>query len=143
MKIVYKKDVKPYKAHRNDAGWDLRAAETVYIPPQQWGMVLTGVRTEIEPGYMGLIAPRSGMNKRGLFVQIGIIDSGYRGEIGVVVYNARNEVVKVEKGDRIAQLIFVKISNNVTFFEESKVDLKQFEISGDRKTKGFGSTGVK
>ena len=90
----------------------------------------------IPKGYVGLIWPRSGLAyKHGLDVFAGVIDSGYRGDVGVVLYNSQFGDYHIEAGDRIAQIIFQKIE-----------DFELIEVSRlnetDRNNEGFGSTGI-
>jgi len=91
---------------------------------------------QIPKGYVGLIWPRSGMAyKYGIDVFAGVIDSGYRGDIGVILYNSQYTDYSIEKGDRIAQLVLQKVE-----------DFELVEVSDlnntDRNESGFGSTGV-
>jgi dUTP pyrophosphatase len=125
-----------YRANPTDAGADLAASEEKAIPPLSRATVRTGVSMEIPEGYYGRIAPRSGLaHNHGIDVLAGVIDSSYRGEIRVVLYNTdKEEHFQVRTGDRIAQLIVEKHYN----FEFVEVeDLSQT----DRGASGFGSTG--
>jgi dUTP pyrophosphatase len=99
-------------------------------------MVATGVQLEIPEGYYGRIAPRSGLAlKQGIDVLAGVIDSSYRGEIKVIIFNTDNQkVFKVNVGDRIAQLIIEK-HYNFDF-----VEVEDLETT-DRGEGGFGSSG--
>lgn len=130
----------PCRANPTDAGADLFSVEECVIPPLSRKLIKTGIAIEIpDPGnirYYGRIAPRSGLAfKNGIDVMAGVIDSSYRGEIGVILYNTdKNKEFKVSIGDRIAQLI---IESHYNFdFKESK-DLAE----SNRGEKGFGSTG--
>ena len=118
------------------SGMDLVANEDVVIEPHTWALVGTGLYLEIPEGYEGQIRPRSGLAlKYGLTVlnTPGTIDSDYRGEVKVILINHGNDAILVSKGDRIAQLVFVKVE---------KVELiprlgSSFTVRGDG---GFGST---
>lgn len=125
------------RANPADAGADLAAAEDRSIAPLSRATIRTGLAVEIPEGYYGRIAPRSGLaHNHGIDVLAGVVDSCYRGEIRVVLYNTdKEEPFQVRSGDRIAQLIVEKHYN----FEFVEVD----DLSAtERGEGGFGSTGV-
>jgi dUTP pyrophosphatase len=125
----------PQKANDSDAGWDLYASESLFIPPNSRALIGTGVAMAISLDSVGLIWPRSGLAvKQGIDVFAGVIDSGYRGEIKVCLFNSSDEVVEITEGDRIAQLIIQRI-NNVIFKESDNLSET---VRGER---GFGSSG--
>jgi dUTP pyrophosphatase len=98
-------------------------------------VVKTGISIAIPPGYYGRVAPRSGLAvKKGIDVLAGVIDGGYRGEIGVVLQNLSNEDYPFKKGDRVAQLILEQC-NTIDW-----VELDELKDSA-RSDGGFGSTG--
>jgi dUTP pyrophosphatase len=106
--------VLPSRAHEGDAGLDLYACESAHIGPgERWG-VGTGVGVEIPDGHAGLVLPRSGLARDhgvSLVNGPGLIDSGYRGELRVLLLNTDPaETFRVETGDRIAQLVLVPIA---------------------------------
>ena len=119
------------------AGYDLYAAEDAVVVCGTRKLIKTNVSMEITPGYYGRIAPRSGLAyKNGIDVLAGVIDSDYRGDIGVILYNTdKNIDFTVKKGDRIAQIIFeacyIATLNNVENLDNTL-----------RQAGGFGSTGV-
>jgi dUTP pyrophosphatase len=124
------------KSNPTDAGADLAAAEDRSIPPLSRATIRTGLAMEIPEGYYGRIAPRSGLaHNHGIDVLAGVVDSSYRGEIRIVLYNTdKEEPFQVRSGDRIAQIIFEKHYD----FEFIEVD----DLSKtDRGEGGFGSTG--
>jgi dUTP pyrophosphatase len=127
----------PARAHDGDAGLDLCAAEAVVIGPGERASVGTGVAVAIPDGYAGLVVPRSGLAARsgiGLVNTPGLIDSGYRGELRVLLLNTdREQPFPVEPGDRIAQLMVVPIS----LPEPVEAELDETL----RGAGGFGSTG--
>jgi dUTP pyrophosphatase len=127
----------PTKGSLHSAGYDLYSSCNSLIYPQQRMLVQTGISIEIPEGYYGRIAPRSGLAlKYGIDVMAGVIDSDYRGDVGVILYNTDKEnPFHIKIGDRIAQLI---IEKHYTFELES-VDLLQ---STQRSSNGFGSTGI-
>jgi dUTP pyrophosphatase len=126
----------PVRANDCAAGHDLFSSCDVLIYPQERMLIKTGISIEIPDGYYGRIAPRSGLAlKYGIDVMAGVIDSDYRGEIGVILYNTDKEIpFHIKIGDRIAQIIFEKYySFNMKISEEiSKTS---------RGDNGFGSTG--
>ena len=128
----------PAQAHEGDAGYDLHAAEAVTIAPGERASVGTGIAVAIPSGQAGLVVPRSGLAARhGISVvnAPGLIDSGYRGELRVLLLNTdRTEPFSVEPGDRIAQLVLVDVGTP---------DLEEVEQLDEtvRGAGGFGSTG--
>lgn len=127
----------PRPAHEGDAGLDLGARRAVEIAPGERVAVPTGVAVAIPDGYAGLVMPRSGHARRhgvGLVNSPGLIDSGYRGEIEVLLINHGSEAVRFERGDRIAQLVVVAVPTVVWQQADELPDTK-------RGADGFGSTG--
>lgn len=130
--------VVPTKAHDTDAGYDICSMENVRIQQKQYAVISTGIALEIPPDCYARIAPRSGLAVRnGVHVGAGVVDSGYRDEIKVLLFNHGDSNVDIKKGDRIAQVIFERIYTPA--LEEVSYDLL---ASSDRGTDGFGSTGV-
>lgn len=128
----------PGYAREGDAGLDLTAAATVTLPPSGRHLVPTGLRMAIPAGYAGLVLPRSGLALRmGVTVlnAPGLIDSGYRGEIGVLLINHGTEAVTIGRGERIAQLVIQPVARALL------VEVRQLGAS-ERGPGGFGSTGV-
>lgn len=103
----------PTRAHDGDAGLDLYALEDVVLGPGERASVPTGIAVEIPPGQAGLVVPRSGLAARhGISVvnAPGLIDAGYRGEVRVLLLNTdREEPFEVTAGDRIAQLVLIRV----------------------------------
>ncbi|HHB1907097.1 TPA: dUTP diphosphatase [Bacillus cereus] len=144
VKIKRVKDVElPKYAKPGDAGFDLVAAEDTVIWPGETKVVQTGLAFEIPPGYELQVRPRSGMTRNTkLRVVLGTVDSGYRGEVGVLVDNIESVKGKfmnsqmIEKGTRIAQGVIAPVVT--AHFEE--VD----ELSdSERGSCGFGSSGIR
>lgn len=126
----------PRYAKEGDAAFDLRSREEAVIEPGQVLTVATGIATAIPDGHVGLIWDRSGLAARhGIHTLGGVIDCGYRGEIGVVMRNSGAEPFKIEKGMRIAQMIVQPFVQ--TRFEE----VEELEAS-ERGGSGFGSSGL-
>ena len=128
----------PSRAHEGDAGLDLYACEAAHIGPgERWG-VGTGVGVEIPEGHAGLVLPRSGLARDhgiALVNAPGLIDSGYRGELRVLLLNTDPaETFRVEAGDRIAQLVLTPIAI------AEPVEAGALSESA-RSTGGFGSSG--
>ena len=128
----------PAYARHGDAGADLVAAEDVDLAPGERAMVRTGIAIALPEGYAGFVHPRSGLAaKHGVTLvnAPGTIDSGYRGEINVILLNTDPaRVVSLRRGDRIAQLVVQRVET-VTFRE---VPVLPGSARGDN---GFGSTG--
>lgn len=131
--------ITPTYSHVQDAGADLYAYEDVVIYPGERHSVRTGIAVSIPNGYVGLIHPRSGMAaNKGITVlnAPGTIDSGYHGELKVILYNTDPYIpVDIKYGDRIAQLVLQEYVH-MTF---DVVD--EFSHSTSRDIGGFGSTG--
>jgi dUTP pyrophosphatase len=138
IKKVHPEAKIPCRANPTDAGADLCSVENLVIPAQSRTLVSTGITLQIPDGYYGRVAPRSGLAvKSGIDVLAGVIDSGYRGTVGVVLYNTDKEKsFEVKVGDRIAQIIFEQHWN---FSFKEADDL----VDSERSINGFGSTGIK
>jgi dUTP pyrophosphatase len=125
----------PQYAHAGDAGADITASEKIAIPPRERTLVSTGVRLEIPEGYVGLIWPRSGLAvKKGIDCGAGVIDSHYRGEVKVLLFNHSDNEFQIEPGDRIAQILIQKFER-VEFHPVDQLN------ETARSDAGFGSTG--
>lgn len=128
----------PTRAYEGDAGLDLYALEPVELAPGERASVRTGVAVEIPAGQAGLVLPRSGLAARhgiALVNAPGLIDAGYRGELEVLLLNTdHSSPFAVEAGDRIAQLVLVRIETPAV------VEADELALS-ERGTGGFGSSG--
>lgn len=124
----------PTRAHADDAGLDLYALEDAELLPGVGRVVRTGVAVAIAAGHAGLVCDRSSMAKRGLKTAGGVIDAGYRGEVGVMLWNIARQAQVVKKGERIAQLLIIQVA---TPSPVASQDLGKT----DRGHGGFGSTG--
>ena len=128
----------PTRAHDGDAGLDLYAADAVHIGPGEREAVATGIAVEIPVGYAGLVLPRSGLAARhgiALVNAPGLIDSGYRGEIKVLLLNTdREKAFDADPGERIAQLVLAPVA------EAEPVEVGELATSV-RGAGGFGSSG--
>src|SRR5688572_30502948 len=128
----------PAFAHPGDAGMDLYSAEDITLDPGDRAAIGTGLAVAIPKGYAGFVHARSGRAiKQGLALvnAPGLIDSGYRGEIKVIVINlARKHSIHISRGEKIAQLVVQKVT------PVEPVEVEVLSVS-DRGEGGFGSTG--
>jgi len=129
--------VLPGQAYEGDAGLDLAACEEIELGPGERAVVPTGIAVEIPSGYAGFVQPRSGLAARhgiGVVNSPGLIDSGYRGEIRVVLLNTDLvETFTVEPGMRIAQLVVAPVAS------VRLVEVEELAAS-ERGARGFGSS---
>jgi dUTP pyrophosphatase len=127
----------PARAYAGDAGFDLAACERVELGPGERAAVPTGLAVAIPEGYAGFVQPRSGLAARNGLTIVntpGLVDSGYRGELVVILLNTDREVpFVVEPGMRIAQLVVVPVP------EVELVEVEELETS-ERGVRGFGSS---
>jgi dUTP pyrophosphatase len=129
----------PARAHAGDAGLDLSARTDVTLDPSDGPLAVpTGVAIALPDGYVGLVCPRSGLALReGVTVlnAPGVIDSGYRGEIMVILHRVREGSYEVKRGDRIAQLLVVPVA------QELEIVTSETLPQATRQLDGFGSSG--
>ena len=138
IKLLSDKAMIPYRGSEEAAGYDLYSIDSVDINPGECKLISTGIAIQLPSGYFGAIFPRSGTAvKRGLRLAncVGAIDSDYRGEIKVPLYNDSQKVQPVKQGERIAQLIILPYAT-VSF---EVVDELTDTVRGNG---GFNSTGV-
>jgi dUTP pyrophosphatase len=137
VKRLHADAVLPVYKHPGDAGMDLSAVEAVTVAPGEIVAVPTGLAFAIPDGYVGLVHPRSGLASRGLTVANapGTIDTGYRGEVKVLLINLGTEPFAIEKGDRIAQMVIQQVAH-LPLVERANLDATR------RGSGGFGSTGL-
>ncbi len=128
----------PARAYARDAGLDLHALEAAVLEPGERASVRTGIAIEIPAGHAGLLLPRSGLAAHHGIAIVnapGLIDSGYRGEVRVLLLNTdRQSPFTIAPGDRIAQLVLVRVETPPV------VEVDQLARS-DRGAGGFGSSG--
>lgn len=127
--------VLPFRAHADDAGFDLSSVEDVVIGGGEWKLVSTGLGITVPVGTYGRIAPRSGVSTKGISINAGVIDRGYKGVVKCLMVNHGKEPYEVKKGARICQLILEKI---VCDCDVQLVDELDETERGER---GFGSSG--
>lgn len=138
FKKLFDDAIVPTQAHAGDAGSDIYAREALTLPPGGRGRVGTGIAIAIPEGHAGLILPRSGLaHKHGITLTNapGLIDSGYRGELQVLLLNTdRQTAYEIAPGDRVAQLVLVP------FTEPGWHEVEEFDET-TRGEGGFGSSG--
>jgi dUTP pyrophosphatase len=131
----------PEYAYQSDSGFDLRTSEDIWIHPNSRKLISTGMRFDIPEGYEIQVRSKSGLAlNQGLMVlnSPGTVDSGYQGEIKVIMFNTTNEKVKIEKGQKMAQAVLCPVVSG------KWVDLIRVDNINDkdRNSNGFGSTGI-
>lgn len=124
----------PHYATKGAAGLDLASDIDCTLPVLQHAIIPTGYAYEIPPGYQGEIRGRSGLASKGIFAHVGTIDSDYRGEVMVILYNLGDAVLKIKRGDRVAQMVIGPVV---------QVELRIVDSLGEtsRGSNGLGSTG--
>jgi dUTP pyrophosphatase len=145
MDLVYMKvhpdAVEPKYAYPTDSGFDLYSTESINLLPLSRGIVGTGLKFNIKDGYEIQVRPKSGLAlKEGLTVlnTPGTVDSGYNGEVKVILYNSTQNTIQIKKGQKVAQACVCPVVNGrwLNPVEVSSIDDK------DRGDNGFGSTGI-
>mmetsp|Transcript_37957 Transcript_37957/g.36361 ORF Transcript_37957/g.36361 Transcript_37957/m.36361 type:complete len:178 (-) Transcript_37957:52-585(-) len=127
----------PIKGSDKAAGYDLFSIDKVMIPPYSKMLISTGLSMAVPEGNYARIAPRSGLAvKNFIDVGAGVVDSDYRGEVKVLLFNLGDKEFEVNYGDRIAQCIIEKYTPTILEEVEGELDVT------DRGVGGFGSTGV-
>lgn len=126
----------PTRATEGAAGYDIYSLHSGTIAPGAWALVQTGIQVAIPEGCVGLVWPRSGLAVRnGIDTGAGVIDSDYRGPLGILLFNHSEHVFSFAKGDRIAQLVVQKVET----LPLEEVSALPASVRGNR---GFGSTGL-
>ncbi len=136
VKLVRPEATVPAYKTAGAAALDLCAAEEWSLWPGHRHTIDTGVAIELPPGWCGQVKSRSGLARDGHTVDWGLIDSDYRGAIGVHCVNASDKLWHIRPGDRIAQLVLVPVGR-ATIVEAATLG------ETDRGERGFGSTGVR
>jgi dUTP pyrophosphatase len=141
VELVHEDAKIPSYAYPSDSGFDLRSTVEINIPPFGRSLIPTGIKLSIPEEYEIQVRPKSGLAlNQGLTVlnTPGTVDSGYVGEIKVIVFNTNNETVTISKGMKIAQAVLCPVvcGKYVSLELTNKVEDK------DRGDKGFGSTGI-
>lgn len=123
----------PEKAHEQDAGFDLRTREPIFIPAGESAITDTGVHIQLPPHRCGLLVSKSGLNMKGI-TTTGLIDEGYTGAIKVKIYNHSREDYLFEAGDKITQLLIIQAYS-------PRIDIVNELENTERGDNGFGSSG--
>ena len=131
----------PEYAYQSDSGFDLRSSEDIWIHPNDRNLIPTGMRFDIPEGYEIQVRSKSGLAlNQGLMVlnSPGTVDSGYQGEIKVIMFNTTNQKVKIVKGQKVAQAVLCPVVSGkwVDLIRVNNINDK------DRNSNGFGSTGL-
>lgn len=136
FKVILDENAKmPTKAHKTDAGFDLYAPEDTFVRCRSSVIIDTGVHIEIPKGYVGFLKSKSGLNVKCGITGEGVIDAGYTGSIVAKLYNNGYEAIKLKKGQKIIQIVFLPIPD---------VELVQVDSleATERGENGFGSSGA-
>lgn len=131
-------DLAPRKAHADDAAYDLRANAEARVPPGTVQLIPTGLFLELPVGYEAQIRPRSGLALKRAITLLnspGTIDAGYRGEVGIILFNAGREDFCIGRGDRVAQMV-------IQHLPEVELAPAASLADSQRGAGGFGSTGT-
>jgi dUTP pyrophosphatase len=139
IKLLDKSLPMPAYAHKTDAGIDLYSAIDCVLKPYDRKLIPSGIKLAIPEGYAGFVQPRSGLaikNGISLVNSPGLIDSGYRGEVCIIMINLDKDMdFIIKKGDKICQLV-IKKTEQANLIEVEELD------ASDRGEGGFGSTGI-
>jgi len=136
VKKISEEAVAPSCHHKGDAGFDLYSAEEIVLKPGERAKVGTRIAMEIPDGYAGLVWDKSGMAaNHGIKTMAGVVDSCYRGEISVVLVNLSDKDFKIEKKQKIAQMLIQKV-------ESPEIEIVEELGDSERGESGFGSTGA-
>ena len=128
------------KSNFTDAGIDIRSDENCIVKGRSSKLISTGLAIAVPTGHVGLLYSRSGLSaKYGIQVGAGVIDSDYRGEVKVLLYNHSDNNFPITKGDRISQLLTIP----VVLSQYVKLEKDEFDFETERGDKGFGESGVK
>lgn len=125
----------PIRAHKTDAGLDIRAKDSQIVPAKESATFYTGVHVQIPQGFAGILVSKSGLNVKHDLTSTGLIDEGYTGEIVVKLHNHGGYDYEVKSGDKISQLVIVPVMYvNVEIVDD-------IDSGSERGDNGFGSTG--
>lgn len=127
----------PVRANATDSGLDLYSLVDVTLKPFESKTISTGIAINLEEGYEAQVRPKSGITtKTGLRIQLGTVDDGYIGELGVMVDNIKGHTEHIKSGQKIAQLVVAPV-----VYPKVKL-VEEFTRESNRGTNGFGSTGL-
>lgn len=135
MKIKLFKDVQlPKKSHLPDCGLDCFMPEGFELQPFETKTIGLGIGIQVPEGFAGMLVPRSSIAERGLIIQTSIIDPDYTWEIHLIITNCSDDVVRIEKGQRVCSLIIYNVLN-------ARLDVVDNFERTERSNNGLGSTG--
>ena len=135
IKKLHPDAVIPKYAHETDAGMDIYSCEELVVKPKHRALVKTGISMDFPKGYVALVWDKSGMATKGLTALAGVIDSGYRGEYKILLLNVGSKDFKIEKGQKIAQILIQPVVSG-------KIEEVEELDERSRGKGGFGSTGL-
>ena len=125
----------PNRAHKTDAGLDIRSRENRLVKAHKGALLHTGLHVQLPHGTAGLLVSKSGLNVNHGITSTGLIDEGYTGEILVKLYNNSDEHYLVHAGDKISQLVVIPVFYGGIHIVDS------LDENTERGDKGFGSSG--
>lgn len=134
IKKIHKDAKLPHFGHKGDAGLDIFSTIDCVLRKREVKAIPTGIKVAIPEGYVGLIWDKSGVSLEGVHRLAGVVDSGYRGEVKIVMANLSDEPFSIEKGMKIAQLLIQPV------VEVEVIEVEDLEAT-PRGENGFGSTG--
>ena len=135
MKIKLFKNVQlPKKSHLPDCGLDCFIPESFELKPLETKTIGLGIGIQVPEGFAGMLVPRSSIAEKGLIIQTSIIDPDYTGEIHLIITNCSNNVVNIEKNQRVCSLIIYNVLN-------VRLDVVYDFDDTERGNQGLGSTG--
>ncbi|TET65389.1 MAG: dUTP diphosphatase [Candidatus Aminicenantes bacterium] len=134
IKKIHKDAKLPHYGHKGDAGLDIFSTIDCVLRKREVKAIPTGIKVAIPEGYVGLIWDKSGVSLEGVHRLAGVVDSGYRGEVKIVMANLSDEPFSIEKGMKIAQLLIQPV------VEVEVIEVEDLEAT-PRGENGFGSTG--
>lgn len=136
MKIILDKGAyMPERAHKTDAGLDLKTPENIVLNPKQSVVIDTGVHIQLPKGTVGMLKSKSGLNVKFGINSTGVIDEGYTGSIVAKLYNHSDKIVLLERGDKITQLVILPV------IIPTRLDVVESFEATERGDGGFGSSG--
>lgn len=135
VKRIHKDAKLPLYQHRGDAGLDLFSSVDLVLSAKEVKPIPTGIKVAIPEGYVGLVWDKSGLSLEGVHRLAGVVDSGYRGEVQVVLANLGGKPFAIKRGMKIAQLLIQPVTR-VKVVETEELD------KTSRGENGFGSTGL-
>ncbi|MFQ5720918.1 MAG: dUTP diphosphatase [Candidatus Aminicenantales bacterium] len=134
IKRIHKEAKLPSYSHQGDAGLDVFSVVDCTLKSQEVRAIPTGIQMAIPKGFVGLVWDKSGLSLKGVHRLAGVIDSGYRGEVKVVMVNLSQQPFEIKKGMKIAQILIQPVTG------VKVVEVEELEKTA-RGEKGFGSTG--